>query len=163
MHSTYLLLYVPALCFSAYYSLLISAKDKMCRPATWIEVEDRNKNTHAYTHAHTHARTGNERKRRGEGESALLPLWICRFATTVSVTFAKVRNKTCVCACVCLCVLDVLGCECAQCVQCVPWPTLIRSVLLSAVVATGCETMLVSFSPAFHQYVLPHHVIFVLV
>lgn len=110
--------------------IFVNAKEKMCRPATWIEVEDRNKNTHA----HMHACTGNERKRRDKGEGALLHLWICHFAITVSVTFAKVRNKMCVWACVFMCI----GCAwlwvCTVCAVC----ALTYSDQISIIVCSRC-------------------------
>lgn len=67
---------------------------------TRIEVEDRDKNTNTHTQPHIQRMT----ERRDEGESPLSHLWICHFATTVSVTFAKARNKMCVGMCVFMCI-----------------------------------------------------------
>lgn len=79
---------------------------------TWTEVEGGNENIQ------THTRAGNEREKRGEGESALLHLWICHFATTVSVTFVKARNMMCVSMCVFMCIgfAWLWVCTCSVCV-----------------------------------------------
>lgn len=70
----------------------INAKE-MCRPAETLGLKWK---PGIKTRKHTHARAGNKREKRGKGESALSHLWICHFATTVSITFDKARNKMCV-------------------------------------------------------------------
>lgn len=146
--------YFPILCFLCILFISINAKE-MCRPAETLGLKWKAGIKTQHTHIHVQ---GMRERKEAKGrvlfrtfEYVILPpLWAS------PLTKPGIR---CVWARVCLCVLDMLGCECAH-VQCVPWPTPIRSVLLSAVVATGCETMLVSFSPAFHQSTLPHRMIF---
>lgn len=90
----------------------VSAKDKMCKSAEPLGLKWK-----TGIKTHTHTRTRNERERRNEGESALSHLWICHFATTVSVTFAKARNKVCVGMCVFMCIgrAWLWVCTCSVC------------------------------------------------
>lgn len=110
----YVLCSNPPLCLCAYYPFPYSKCKRQNVQICWttrIEVEDRNKNTHTYTYKER------ERERRNEGESALSHLWICHFATTVSVTFAKARNKVCVGMCVFMCIgrAWLWVCTCSVC------------------------------------------------
>lgn len=133
----------------------ISAKYR-CRPAnTWINVKDRNENTHKYMHVQ------GIREREDRRESALSHLWICHIATTVSVTFAKARNKMCVGMCVIICI----GCLAVSVHMFRVCPDLLWSdqYYCLQLLLQGVRPCLFPPPPPFPPVCLPHHMIFVLV